>query len=315
VNGVDTAWQALSGLARAVDTEAIVSGACCSAAYYLASALPTITSDAPSNELGSIGVLIAYTSWKKADECFGVKEIIITSSNAPNKAPDPETKKGLQVILDRIDAMERIFYMRISEGRGVSTQDIAERFGKGGVMVSYDPDPDRPDAVTVGMIDAVLGLDTEEMDSKSTTNLEEQSMPTLAELMQSDGSIRADVEAREKAAVVKAEQSIKDKHASLVDKVSPYLSSEYPKAIHKLALNVLKGEYGQDALMGAVAYHDSQKELAAEQAAANETNEAGETPAGDGNQPTPSEDGTVKSEVDLDAAIKRDRERRGIAVK
>ena len=89
-----------------------------------------------------------------------VKEIVITSSNAPNKNPDPESKVGVKVIQDRVDALERIFYQRISEGRGVSTEDIKENFGRGGLLVSFDPDPNKPDAVSVKMIDSVIGVNS-----------------------------------------------------------------------------------------------------------------------------------------------------------
>ena len=155
VDGLDEAYQAMADLAKCKEVIAEVRGMLCSAAYYLAAPSTRIVSSAPSNLIGSIGVVVAYTSFKGLDERLGIKEVVIRSSNAPKKNLDPETKDGQEVLQGRVDALERIFFNRISEGRNISVDQIAERFGRGDVFVSQDPDPDKPDAITTGMIDAV----------------------------------------------------------------------------------------------------------------------------------------------------------------
>jgi ClpP class serine protease len=283
---------------------------CCSGAYYLASSASKIISFSPTNEIGSIGVLIAYLSWKKFDERIGIKEIVITSSNAPNKYPDPETESGAKVIQDRVDAIERIFYKRISEGRGVSIKDIAEKFGRGGVLVSYDPDSDRPDAVTVGMIDEVLGINISENTKSKTMTTEENSMPTLAELMESDSGVRAEVEARDQSTEDRARTSERDKHTTLISKVAPYLTSEYPEKIKTLAVKVLKGESKLEVLEGAVLFYDAEAEEKKTRSAVEET--AGTEETSSTQVPKESENGEVNNDADLNAVIEADKRRRGL---
>jgi ClpP class serine protease len=156
VDGVDQTWQAIRSVGKPVT--ALAGSLVASAAYWLASAADKIYADAPTSETGSIGVLVATYDWSKWEEKIGIKEIVITSSNAPDKAPDPATEHGRDTILARLDALERIFYARVSEGRGVTADHIAGHFGKGGLLVASDPSPDHEDAIRAGMIDGLLAV-------------------------------------------------------------------------------------------------------------------------------------------------------------
>ena len=301
VDGIDDAYQALFSLRDGCDMEAEVKGMCASGGYYLAAAFPKITSSAPTNEIGSIGVLVVYVSYKAADEKYGVKEITITSKNAPNKAPDPETKQGRNVIQDRVDAMERIFYQRISEGRGVSVKDIADRFGQGGLLVSYDPDSTKPNAMSAGMIDSVMGIKLKKQEGK-------KKMATLAEVVQTDPGVGLEVKGREDEAFKKGQQSGKDSANERIKRVSAFLAADaYPKAIRDLAVKVLEGTSEFSALEGAVAFYDAAKE----DAALKEANT--ETPKDTLPAAPPAVDVTnVASENDLAALLARDKGRFGL---
>jgi hypothetical protein len=155
IDGADRTWQAIRAAGKPVITHA--GSLLASAAYWLASGTGAIYAGDPTSEIGSIGVLVATYDWSKWEESIGIKEIVITSSRAPDKAPDIATGQGRDTILKQLDALERIFYARVSEGRGVSAEHIAAHFGKGGLLVAADPSPDHEDAIRAGMIDGLAG--------------------------------------------------------------------------------------------------------------------------------------------------------------
>ena len=72
VAGVDDVWQVIAGCKKR--TVAINHAMIASAGYYLASACDEIISKAPTNETGSIGVIIADRDFSKAYEEMGVRQ-------------------------------------------------------------------------------------------------------------------------------------------------------------------------------------------------------------------------------------------------
>jgi len=154
--GCDETWQAHKDLERVKPTRVIAGNLLASAAYEIASPASAIFAASPSSRIGSIGVLVATYDWTKWEENIGIKEVIITSSNAPDKHPDVATKHGRDTIKKQLDALERIFYAHIAESRGVTTEHIAEHFGRGGVMVAQDPSKEHEDAIRAGMIDGLF---------------------------------------------------------------------------------------------------------------------------------------------------------------
>ncbi|MDR0475557.1 MAG: S49 family peptidase [Treponema sp.] len=158
ISQCDETWMAHKALASVKPTE-VHAEFLASAAYWISTPAGKILATTPTSEIGSVGVLVATYDWSKYEEKIGIKEIVITSSNAPDKYPDVSTKHGRDTIKSQLDAMERIFYSRITECRGVTTEHIAERFGKGGLLVAADPDLEKDDAVSVGMIDGMVNGD------------------------------------------------------------------------------------------------------------------------------------------------------------
>jgi ClpP class serine protease len=153
--GTDETWQAHKALAAQKPTEVRVGSRLASAAYYISTPANKILAASPTSQIGSIGVLVATYDYSKWEENIGIKEVIITSSNAPNKRPDISTKQGRDTIKDQLDAMERVFYSRVSEGRGVSNEHIAEHFGRGGMLIAQDPSKEHEDAIRSKMIDGL----------------------------------------------------------------------------------------------------------------------------------------------------------------
>lgn len=157
VTGLDETWLALRELSKDREIVAENHGLMASAAYWLATAAGKILATSPSAETGSIGVYLLYVDFTEYDKKQGIKDIRIVSKNAPLKNPDPAKAEGLKAYQDRLDALERVFISRVAEGRGVSTEKVEKDFGRGAVLVAQDPDPAKPSALSVGMIDSVIG--------------------------------------------------------------------------------------------------------------------------------------------------------------
>lgn len=116
-------------------------GMLCSAAYWIGSACTSVTiSD--TAEVGSLGV---KTTFYKRDDST---QVVIRSSQAPNKALSPDTEKGLADIQLRIDRICEVFLNAVARNRNVSLDEVKERYGKGSVFVGQD-------AVDLGLADKV----------------------------------------------------------------------------------------------------------------------------------------------------------------
>lgn len=154
VLGVDKVFQAVKDLSEKKEVMAINQGMIASAGYWIASATGKIISESPVNLTGSIGVIITAVDTKKLEERFGVRVVTVVSRNAPNKNPDVSKKSGIAEIQRVADSLERVFIQRISEGRNLPIEHIEKFYGRGGLLVSLDPDG--TDAIDVKMIDEVI---------------------------------------------------------------------------------------------------------------------------------------------------------------
>ncbi len=118
-----------------------VTGLCCSAAYWLASACRRIeTSD--TGILGSIGVVSIQ---RRPDN--GVIEIV--STFAADKRPDPTTDHGQTVIRKTLDDLEAVFQQSITTFRPLLTLDKIKSL-KGSVLVGQK-------AIDYGLADQLTG--------------------------------------------------------------------------------------------------------------------------------------------------------------
>lgn len=116
---------------QARDTKPIIayaSGACCSGAYWIASACDKILA-ADTAILGSIGVVSIF---EKDDED---KTIEIVSSQSPNKRPDINTEEGKAKIQARVDELAEVFIAKVARNRGITAVDVVKNFGAGDVSV------------------------------------------------------------------------------------------------------------------------------------------------------------------------------------
>jgi ClpP class serine protease len=307
IDGLDLTWQAIRAVGKPIAAHA--GSLLASAAYWLASGADTIYVDAATSQIGSIGVLVASYDWSKWEEKVGIREIIITSSNAPDKNPDIATEQGRDAIRSRLDALERIFYARVSEGRRVSAEHIAEHFGKGGLMVASDPAPDHEDAIRAGMIDGLL------VDARFTaaspsgeaippaqagTNQEGQSMD-LSEFLAANPGAAPEVEALKAKAKAEGREEALGEQSALINRLSGVIASDsYPSSIKVLAADVLAGKKSIEAFDAAITVYDAQIEQEKSKAAQEETAALGALGAD-------SPEGDSKA---IDAAIKAEMNRR-----
>lgn len=107
---------------------AYASGACCSGAYWIASACDKILA-ADTAILGSIGVVSIF---EKDDDG---KTVEIVSSQSPNKRPDVNTEAGKAKIQARVDELAEVFIAKVARNRGITAVDVVKNFGSGDVSV------------------------------------------------------------------------------------------------------------------------------------------------------------------------------------
>ena len=166
VNGLFELIAQMQGMNTPIECN--VSGACCSAAYAIASQCSTITAASEGETIGSVGVVV--------DMFVDENAISVTSTNAPKKRPDASTSEGVDDIRAELDQYEELFIEVIASGRGTTTADVIDTYGQGATMTARN-------ALKYGMIDNIKSnLHSQgEPDSLITANNEDNLMD-IAEL-------------------------------------------------------------------------------------------------------------------------------------
>lgn len=309
VTGTDETFQAIARLAAAKEVVAINNGMIASSAYWIAVASNKIVAASPTAETGSIGVVIVGFDFTDMLESHGIKKVVIVSKNAPDKHADISDEAGIARLQKRIDSIESVFIARVAENRGVSEETVLKNFGKGGVLIAQDTRDNEPDAVSVGMIDNVISPTGQAVSSKtdSSEEINKQNVDggnvvmTLQEILKDNPACQVEYDAAIQAADVTGAKRVEAAVESRVAKAKPFIeSTEYPQAIKTLAIKVVCGESGVDALDAAAASYDAVKEAQATADAAKDTQE---TPP-DAGVAIPGADattGNIDSEADLEA--------------
>lgn len=141
--------QASNALIQAADvihattkpTTAVVGEVAASAAYWLASQADEIVLSGPASAVGSIGVVV--------ERYVDPGAVAITSTNAPEKRPDPATEQGRADIRKVLDDLHEMFVAAVSRGRGVGAETVNKDFGRGGIFFADK-------AIEAGMADRVF---------------------------------------------------------------------------------------------------------------------------------------------------------------
>lgn len=123
-----------------------VSGLCCSAGYWIASACDEIVV-ASTAVTGCIGVAMSVKDTSAMEKAAGIKTIEIVSTQTPYKRPDVTTDEGRAQVLRMIDATAEVFLDDVALNRGVERKVVNDNFGGGDVFVGRY-------AVEAGLADA-----------------------------------------------------------------------------------------------------------------------------------------------------------------
>lgn len=169
----------------------LVDGMACSAAYGIASQCNRIEATNEACNFGSVGVMASV----HVDD----DDVVITSTNAPNKSPDVTTEEGKNVVRSELDQYEELFIDRIAKGRNVSPDTVKETYGRGGTFLAQE-------ALNRGMIDKITPLQT-----TANSGKEEYSLMNLDELK----ATHADVYAQAVADGVEKERKRVEMHLNL----------------------------------------------------------------------------------------------------
>jgi ClpP class serine protease len=161
VFAMDSPGGEISGLFELIETieattkptSTLVSNTAASAAYAIATATDTIVAKNNSARFGSVGIVV--------DMSLNANKISITSTNAPNKRPDPSTEEGREVIRAELDEVHDLFATSIAKGRKTSVDKVNAAFGQGGMFLADE-------ALRRGMIDSVTQV---KLQSVTNTNL------------------------------------------------------------------------------------------------------------------------------------------------
>lgn len=146
-SGCDELAEAIHEVNKTKKITAFVSGMAASGGYWLAAPCDRIViSDGAL--LGSIGVVVGIPDKKSIEERTGRRVIEFVSSQSPGKRPDPNTDTGRSQIQTMVDDLASVFVSAVAKYRGVSVEDVINKFGAGGLKVGKD-------AVAAGMADEV----------------------------------------------------------------------------------------------------------------------------------------------------------------
>ena len=119
-------------------------GLCASAMYWIASACDAIIGS-DTSLTGSVGVVAKVP----IDSEGKFKTFVSTQSGLKN--PDPETEEGAATYQKMVDETGDVFVNAVADYRGVTREEVLERFGQGTVMIASR-------AQANGMIDGVMTM-------------------------------------------------------------------------------------------------------------------------------------------------------------
>ena len=135
-------FDAIEAMQAATKPIKVIASQATSAAFAIAAQADELVAASRAAEFGSIGIVTTRS--------VSASRIDITSTNAPNKRPDPTTVEGKAAIVEELDAVHDLFVEAIADGRETSAEKINAEFGRGGTLLADS-------ALKRGMIDAVVG--------------------------------------------------------------------------------------------------------------------------------------------------------------
>jgi ClpP class serine protease len=308
-------------------TSSYVYGFAASAAYWIASA----TDEIIAGDTGLVGSIGTVLSVARRDKDSPVTEIV--SSQSPKKRIDPGSKDGRAELQTMVDGLADVFIKAVADNRYTTPDDVISNFGKGGLVLAEE-------AFSANMIDGIMTLadylkisgslhyevsenldgnyapvslskvqnridknprKNEKQKKKDFNKTGDKNMTTLKELLSEHPEAASEVDELVSSANAAGVQTATEKHQADVDAAAKILNSnEYPETIKTIALDVIKGDKEKAQLETAVAVYDGLKASKDLDTAAEDSAEVPPTPS---QQNDLSQDGVVRTEADIDAAV------------
>lgn len=308
IDGLDMAYLSLARLAEKLPITVVNKGMIASAGVWYTSAAHKIIASTPSAMIGSIGVVIDTVDFSGYYDSFGIKEIVITNTDSPNKRPDIATKEGQDIYIKELDALYSVFVDRVTGRNTIGTSAIKAL--KGEMIIAEE-------AVKIGLMDGIEGIaastsnnSTSNTEVKTEINTKELTMEAdvkeaLDKITASVSAVASQVSAigATPAPEAKKELSAEDKKFSL----NIITGNSYPATVTAEAGKVLAGDSDISTLKAMTAAVDAVKEQTAGTAAAGANTET----VPDGNLPGGEQPKEKNGILDDEASIKAELERIG----
>lgn len=173
VSGLEEAAAAIFAMRGAKPMEAVVTGMCASAGYYLASAFGPVYGG-PSSMVGSVGSVLMHASYQGMFEKFGIKVSAIhfgkhKVDGSPYMDLSEQSRSTLQEI---VDAFGNQFVDALSRQRGISAKEVVANYGQGKVFIASQ-------AQSVGLIDGIATLEQRLAATPGESKSIQQSLPSI----------------------------------------------------------------------------------------------------------------------------------------
>ena len=139
---IDGLFETLAAVAQTTKPTVALARNAQSAAFGIAAAADSITATGIGASFGSVGTAVSVA----VDD----RVVTLTSTNAPEKRPDPKTEEGRASIIRQLDAIDDLFVGAIAEGRGTSVDAVRQGYGRGATLLAGE-------AKQRGMIDGIAG--------------------------------------------------------------------------------------------------------------------------------------------------------------
>lgn len=149
VTGTQEAADAVWAARKKKPVIGLVNPLCASAGYWIASQCSSIVG-VPSADIGSIGVFMCHYDCSVMLQNAGIKPTYIFAGEykTEGNSSEPLTAEGLAWFQSEVDQTYSDFINAVARGRGVTAQNVLDKFGKGRCFGA-------PMAKKVGMIDSI----------------------------------------------------------------------------------------------------------------------------------------------------------------
>jgi capsid assembly protease len=234
VDGVDVTAGVIRGLSK--PTVAAVSDLAASACYWLASSCDEIYGMTRTGFFGSIGVVTEIIDRKKGEEAEGIKRYVITNAESKDKRPDVSKKAGMDVVVERLNAIYDVFADSLLIKRA-GKLDRAKIDSLSGRMLIAE------EALQFGLIDKLVNFSDLEETIRETGNtsavggveISKEGLMNFNEFIDSNPEAKAEYETLKAKAVAEGkEEAVKaeaQRVAGILDASNAVLSDEIMTAI------------------------------------------------------------------------------------